>query len=71
MSVYAMGIVAAPILGPTLGGWITDNYSWRWVFFINLPVGILSVLMCSAFLEDPPWLRWRPFRSNLPVMPPV
>ena len=57
MSVYAMGIVVAPILGPTLGGWITDNYSWRWVFFINLPVGILSVLMCSAFLEDPPWLR--------------
>lgn len=57
MSVYAMGIVVAPILGPTLGGWITDNYSWRWVFFINLPVGILSILMCSTFVEDPPWLR--------------
>jgi DHA2 family multidrug resistance protein len=57
MSVYAMGIVVAPILGPTLGGWITDNYSWRWVFFINLPVGILSILMCSSYVEDPPWLR--------------
>ena len=57
MSVYAMGIVVAPILGPTLGGWITDNYSWRWVFFINLPVGIASILMCLRYLEDPPWLR--------------
>ena len=57
MSIYAMGIVVAPILGPTLGGWITDNYSWRWVFFINLPVGILSVLMCTNYVEDPPWLR--------------
>ena len=57
MSVYAMGIVVAPILGPTLGGWITDNYSWRWVFFINLPVGIISMLMCSSYVEDPPWLR--------------
>lgn len=57
MSVYAMGIVVAPILGPTLGGWITDNYSWRWVFFINLPVGLLSLLMCSTYLQDPPWLR--------------
>src|SRR5258707_2778740 len=54
MSVYAMGVVVAPILGPTLGGWLTDNYSWRWVFYINLPIGILAILMCLRFLEDPP-----------------
>ncbi len=57
MSVYAMGVVVAPILGPTLGGWITDNYSWRWVFYINLPIGILSMLMCFLYLQDPPYLR--------------
>jgi MFS transporter, DHA2 family, multidrug resistance protein len=57
MSVYAIGVVVAPILGPTLGGWLTDNYSWRWVFFINLPVGILSIVLCYFFLEDPPYLR--------------
>jgi DHA2 family multidrug resistance protein len=57
MSVYAMGVVVAPILGPTLGGWLTDNYSWRWVFYINLPIGILAILMCSRFLEDPPYLK--------------
>ena len=44
MAIYGMGVVVAPIIGPTLGGWITDNYSWRWIFFINLPVGLLSVL---------------------------
>src|SRR5260370_17350920 len=57
MSVYAIGVVVAPILGPTLGGWLTDNYSWRWVFFINLPIGVLSVFLCYLFLEDPPYLR--------------
>jgi DHA2 family multidrug resistance protein len=57
MSVYAMGIVVAPILGPTIGGWITDNYSWRWVFYINLPVGLSSILMCLRFVEDPPYYQ--------------
>jgi len=57
MSVYAMGVVVAPILGPTLGGWITDNYSWRWVFYINLPIGIAAIFMCLRFLEDPPYLK--------------
>jgi DHA2 family multidrug resistance protein len=52
-----MGVVVAPIVGPTLGGWITDNYSWRWVFYINLPVGILAVLLVQAFVEDPPYIR--------------
>ena len=57
MAVFAMGVVVAPILGPTLGGWITDNYSWRWVFYINLPVGILAGFMASEFIEDPPYLN--------------
>jgi MFS transporter, DHA2 family, multidrug resistance protein len=57
MAVFAMGVVVAPIAGPTLGGWITDNYSWRWVFYINLPIGLLAVLMASSFIEDPPYLK--------------
>jgi DHA2 family multidrug resistance protein len=57
MAVYGMGVVVAPIIGPTLGGWITDNYTWRWIFYINLPVGILAVLLISSFVEDPPYIR--------------
>jgi DHA2 family multidrug resistance protein len=57
MAVFAMGVVVAPIAGPTLGGWITDNYSWRWVFYINLPIGLLAGLMANAFIEDPPYLK--------------
>ncbi|MBV8224253.1 MAG: DHA2 family efflux MFS transporter permease subunit, partial [Verrucomicrobia bacterium] len=57
MSVYSIGVIAAPILGPTLGGWLTDDYSWRWVFYINLPVGVFAIIMCLLFLEDPPYLR--------------
>ncbi len=57
MAVYAMGVVVAPIIGPTLGGWITDNYSWRWIFYINIPVGIFAVLMARAYIEDPPYLN--------------
>ncbi|MGA8657602.1 MAG: MFS transporter [Chthoniobacterales bacterium] len=57
MSFYAMGVVVAPILGPTLGGWLTDDYSWRWVFYINLPIGILAIILCLIFLEDPPYLK--------------
>jgi len=49
--------VVAPIFGPVLGGWLTDNYSWRWIIFINVPFGILATLMLQAFLEDPPYLR--------------
>jgi len=57
MAVYGMGVVVAPIVGPTLGGWITDNYSWRWIFYINLPIGVLAVLMSLAFVADPPYAR--------------
>ncbi len=56
MAIFGMGVVVAPIIGPTLGGWITDSYSWRWIFYINLPIGVLALLMCQAFIEDPPYL---------------
>ena len=57
MAVFAMGVVVAPILGPTLGGWITDNYSWRWIFLINLPVGIFAAMVAQAVVEDPPYIK--------------
>jgi DHA2 family multidrug resistance protein len=57
MAVFAQGVVVAPILGPTVGGWITDNYSWRWIFYINLPVGILATLMAKWSVEDPPYIK--------------
>jgi DHA2 family multidrug resistance protein len=56
-SVYGMAVVVAPAIGPTLGGWITDNYDWRWIFFINVPVGIFSLFLTSTVVEDPPWLK--------------
>ncbi len=55
-AVYAMAVVFAPAIGPTLGGWITDNYSWRWIFYINVPVGVLSIFLTSRFIVDPPWI---------------
>lgn len=54
-AVYGITVIVAPTIGPTLGGWITDSYSWRWIFFINLPVGILALLLVLRFVEDPPW----------------
>ena len=61
MAAFGFGIIFAPILGPTLGGWITDNYTWRWIFYINLPVGIISLLMISQFVIDPHYLRKRTY----------
>ena len=62
MGFWGLGIVVAPILGPVLGGWLTDTYSWRWVFYINLPVGIASLVMTQLYVFDPPYLNAR--RSN-------
>jgi MFS transporter, DHA2 family, multidrug resistance protein len=56
-ALYGITAVIAPTIGPTLGGWITDNYSWRWIFFINLPVGILTLLLVLRLVEDPPWMK--------------
>jgi len=58
-AVYGIAVVTAPAIGPTLGGWITDNFSWRWIFFINIPVGILSILLTSRLIQDPPYLKRR------------
>lgn len=57
MAAYGVGIVVAPVIGPTLGGWITDSYAWRWIFYINLPVGLLALFMANLYIEDPPYLR--------------
>jgi DHA2 family multidrug resistance protein len=60
MAFWGLGVVVAPMLGPVIGGWLTENYSWRWVFYINLPVGLASVIMTRLFIFDPPYIR----RSN-------
>ncbi len=57
MAIFAQGVVVAPILGPTLGGWITDSYSWHWIFYINLPVGIFAMFMAQWLVEDPPYIK--------------
>ncbi len=57
MAFWGLGIVVAPMLGPVMGGWITDNYSWRWVFYINLPVGIAALIMSKLFIFDPSYIR--------------
>jgi MFS transporter, DHA2 family, multidrug resistance protein len=62
-ALYGLVAVLAPSIGPTLGGWITDNYSWRWIFYINVPVGILASYLVTQFVEDPPWIKAN--KSNL------
>ena len=52
MAFYGMGVVVAPVIGPTLGGWITDNYTWRWIFLINIPIGIVSLSLTAAMIFD-------------------
>ena len=56
-AVYGMAIILAPTIGPTIGGWITDNFDWRWIFFINLPVVILSLFLTHRLVEDPPRIQ--------------
>ncbi len=56
-SLYGMAVVVAPAIGPTIGGWITDSYTWRWIFFLNIPVGIISLILTSRIVEDPPYLK--------------
>src|ERR1017187_8890178 len=56
-AVYGMAVVMAPAIGPTLGGWITDNYSWRWIFYINVPVGVVSLYLTNRIVEDPPYMK--------------
>jgi MFS transporter, DHA2 family, multidrug resistance protein len=60
-AVYGVAVVVAPTIGPWLGGWITDNFSWRWIFYINVPVGIVSLLLTSVLIKDPPYMK----RANL------
>ncbi|NYF78119.1 DHA2 family efflux MFS transporter permease subunit [Granulicella arctica] len=56
-ALYGLVAVLAPSIGPTLGGWITDNYSWRWIFYINIPVGLLAFILVTRFVDDPPWIQ--------------
>ncbi len=65
MAFWTLGIIVAPILGPTLGGWITDSYSWRWVFYVNLLPGVVSLVMIFLFLVDPPYIRRPAARMDL------
>jgi DHA2 family multidrug resistance protein len=57
MAAFGMGIMFGPIIGPLMGGWITDNWTWRWIFYINVPIGVLSILMTLMFIHDPPYMR--------------
>ena len=65
-ALYGMAVVVAPAIGPTLGGWLTDNYNWHWIFFINLPFGLLSLFLSNRMVEDPPEMKDR-MRRRLPV----
>ncbi len=67
MAVYGVAVLVAPILGPILGGWITDNYSWRWIFFINIPVGILSLALTSFLIQDPPNMARKGVREGMKI----
>ncbi len=57
MAMFGLGVVVAPVLGPTLGGWLTDTYSWRWAFYINIPIGIIAIVMITRYVHDPVYIR--------------
>jgi MFS transporter, DHA2 family, multidrug resistance protein len=57
MSVWGLGAMIAPVVGPILGGWIVDNYIWRWIFYINVPIGLIATAMMAVFVHDPTYLR--------------
>ena len=67
MAMYGMGVVVAPTIGPTLGGWITDSYSWRWIFLLNVPIGIISVAMVSLLIADPPYMVRKSLKEGLKI----
>lgn len=57
MGMFGLGVVVAPVLGPTLGGWLTDTFSWRWAFYINIPIGVVAILLIMRFVKDPPYIK--------------
>jgi DHA2 family multidrug resistance protein len=67
MAIFGMGVVLAPIIGPTLGGWITDSYSWRWIFLINIPVGVISLVLTAFLIFDPPYLVRKSLREGAKI----
>ncbi len=66
MGLYGMGVVLAPAFGPTLGGWLTDHYSWPWIFYINVPIGVVNVLLVTRFIHDPHYLERHRGRIDVP-----
>src|SRR5262249_46812209 len=66
-AVYGIAVVVAPTIGPWLGGWITDNFSWRWIFYINVPVGIVSLLLTSLLISDPPYMKRASIRGGFRI----
>ena len=66
-AVYGIAVVVAPTIGPWLGGWITDNFSWRWIFYINIPVGIISLLLTSVLISDPPYMKRASIKSGFRI----
>ena len=57
MAIFGVGVMFGPIVGPIMGGWITDNWSWNWIFYINIPIGIISIILIGLFIHDPPYLK--------------
>ncbi len=64
MAIFGIGIMFGPIIGPLMGGWITDNWSWHWIFFINIPIGVVSILMTLFFITDPPYMKGMKMRID-------